>query len=777
MFQDDRSSLVRVGLVDRVRELATVREQIGHGRPVTLTGVGGVGKTRLALRAAQELRVFFPDGTWFVRIDEIRHPALLAHGVTAAMGVVDQPGRAPADVLLDFLAGRKALLVLDGCEHLREAVGELIGTLRKGAPGVRFIATARQGLAMPEEYRLVVRPLPVPTEADCERPVFHPADLRRLAEVESVRLFVLRAAEAVPGFALTAGNAPQVARLCRRLDGIPFAIELAAVRMREMPLEEVLGRLRDRFAVLGAARPGLPRHQTLRTAIGWSHELCTPAERLLWARLSVFEGGFDADAASAVCADERLPAGTVCALLAGLVDKSILYLGDHDDGTRYRLLDTVREYGLGWLRLLGEEQLMRRRHRDHYLVVARRADRDWFGAHQFALYRGLLADLGNFRGALTYEGVGEADRRAGLELAAALWPLWIVRGLTREGRYHLERLLADEPPPGPERARARCHLAWVAFARADVEVACETAEVARAEALDHGDHLLALRARVIACIAAGTGGNLPGPADAPPPVPGVSGGGWKVDGGSARPEADPQDDAREAGPQGGAREVGPRDAVGEAGRRDAVRRVGARDAAREAAHVLSGTLDDVLSARAGRPDDLDPLLALGVIGLLLDRCGELDRAADLLVRAVELCAGHGDLWWWSHLDWILARVELRRDRPEEASGRARAALAVKLEFQDAMGAALQLEVLAAAAVALGGPARAARLHGVAAAVLHTATTPGLSILALGDIHDEAERAARDRLGDAAYEHERDAGAVLDQEAAVAYALAPDAREP
>lgn len=719
VFQDDRSLLVRVGLVDRVRELATVREQIGHGRAVTLTGVGGVGKTRLALRAAQELRVSFPDGTWFVRIDEIRHPALLAHGVTAAMGVVDQPGRSQADVLLDFLAGRKALLVLDGCEHLREAVGDLIGMLREGAPGVRFIATARQGLAMPDEYRLVVRPLPVPGEADCERLTFHPSDLRRFAEIESVRLFTMRAAEAAPGFTLTAGNAGQVARLCRRLDGIPFAIELAAVRMRDMPLDEVLGRLRDRFAVLGAARPGLPRHQALRTAIGWSHELCAPAERLLWARLSVFEDGFDADAVRAVCADERLRADDVSALLAGLVDKSILYLGDHDDGTRYRLLDTVREYGLGWLRLLGEEQRMRRRHRDHYLEVARRIDRDWFGAHQFALYRGLLADLGNFRTALAYEGMGEADRRAALELAAALWPLWIVRGLTREGRYHLERLLADEPPPGPERARARCHLAWVAFARADVEVASETAEAARMEAVDHGDHLLALRARVIACISIGTGGNLAAPPAASAGVAGV---------------------------------------------------------AREAALVLRGALDDVLAARAGRPDDLDPLLALGVIGLLLDRCGELDQAADLLVRAVELCAGHGDLWWWSHLDWILARVELRRDRPEEASGRARAALAVKLEFQDAMGAALQLEVLAAAAVALGGPVRAARLHGVAAAVLHTATTPGLSVLTLGDIHDAAERAARDRLGDVAYERERDAGAVLDREEAVAYALAPDAPE-
>ncbi|MEV4252928.1 hypothetical protein AB0J52_07130 [Spirillospora sp. NPDC049652] len=724
VFQDDRSLLVRVGLVDRERELATVREQIGHGRPVTLTGVGGVGKTRLALRAAQELRAGFPDGTWFVRIDEIRHPALLAHGVTAAMRVVDQPGRSQVDVLLGFLSARRALVVLDGCEHLREAVGELIGTLREGAPGVRFIATARQGLAMPGEYRLVVRPLPVPAEADCERLAFHPGDLRRLARIESVRLFALRAAEAAPGFTLTAGNAPQVARLCRRLDGIPFAIELAAVRMREMPLDEVLGRLRDRFAVLGAARPGLPRHQTLRTAIGWSHELCTPTERLLWARLSVFEDGFDADAVRAVCADERLSADEVPALLAGLVDKSILYLGDHDDGTRYRLLGTVREYGLGWLRLLGEERRMRRRHRDHYLEVARRVDRDWFGAHQFALYRGLLADLGNYRTALAYDGSGEADRRAALELAAALWPLWIVRGLTREGRHHLERLLADEPPPGPERARARCHLAWVAFARADVEAACEAAEAARAEALDHDDQLLALRARTIACVARGTSGTLPG----------------------------------------GSLASSPRDA-------------GTRDVAREAALVLTETLDHILATRAGRPDDLDPLLALGVIGLLLDRCGELDQAADLLVRAVELCAGHGDLWWWSHLDWILARVELRRGRPAEASGRARTALAIKLEFQDAMGAALQLEVLAAAAVALGGPGRAARLHGVASAMLRTATTPGLSLLALGDIHAEAERAARTGLGDAAYEREREAGALLEQEAAIAYALAADAAEP
>ncbi|MFC4913394.1 ATP-binding protein [Actinomadura gamaensis] len=725
--------LARVGLVDRDRELATVREQVGRGRPVTLTGVGGVGKTRLALRAAQELRTLFRDGAWFVRIDEIRQPGLLAHGVAAAMGVADQPRRPQADVLLEYLADREALLVLDGCEHLREAVGELAGRVREDAPGVRILATARQGIAMPDEYRLVVRPLPVPADADCERRDFHPADLRRLARVEAVRLFTLRAAEAAPGFALTAANARQIALLCRRLDGVPFAIELAAVRLREMSLDEVLRRIGDRFAVLGAARPGLPRHQTLRTAIGWSHELCTPAERLLWARLSVFEDGFDADAVRAVCADDRLPARDVPMLLAGLVDKSILYLGDDDDGTRYRLLDTIREYGLGWLRLLGEEQRMRRRHRDHYLEVARRVDREWFGANQFVLYRGLLANLGNFRTALGYESVADADRRASMELAAALWPLWIVRGLTREGRYHLERLLDDEPPPGLERARARCHLAWVAFARADVESACESAETARSEALDLGDHLLALRARMIACVSVGTSGHLPSPLAAPSPAVRESRGGAEAG----------------SGPHG---------------------------LAREAALVLSDTLDDVLAGDAGRPDDLDPLLALGVIGLLLDRCGELDRAADLLVRAVELCAGNGDLWWWSHLDWILACVELRRGRPVEASGRARAALAVKLEFQDAIGAAMQLEVLAAAAVALGGPVRAARLHGIASAVLRTATTPGLSVLALGDVHAEAERAARERLGDMAYERERDFGAALDQEAAVAYALAPDTAE-
>ena len=250
-------------------------------RLVTLTGVGGVGKSRLALRAAAQLQAQFPDGAWLVQLSALQHGALLGHAISQALGLVDQTFRPLGEVLTDYLAERRLLLVLDTCEHLVEECAETTEMLLETAAGLRILATTRQSLDVPGEQVLIVGPLPVPEPATA-----------RGGRDDAVALFCDRAAEVAPDFALTEDNRGEVARLCRRLDGIPLAIELAAVRLRDLSVDQLARRLDDRFALLGSAgdQATLLRHQTLRTAIGWSHELCEPQERLLWARLSVFAG-------------------------------------------------------------------------------------------------------------------------------------------------------------------------------------------------------------------------------------------------------------------------------------------------------------------------------------------------------------------------------------------------------------------------------------------------------------------------------------------------------
>src|SRR5215831_2521767 len=304
--------------VGRRGELAEVRRLLASSRLVTLTGVGGVGKTRLALRAAAELRRAFRDGVWLVRLDQLREEALVAEAVAGALGLQDRAGYAPAAALAEYLAGRQLLLVLDNCEHLVDAVAELADLLLRTAAGLRVLATSREALTIDGESVLAVPPLPVP-------PPGRRLTAAELTRFPAVGLFAERAAQVVPGFAVTEANAAAVAGICARLDGLPLAIELAAARLPVLSAEQIDERLGDRLGLLtagGRARPA--RQQTLRASIEWSWELCTRAERLLWARCSVFAGGFELDAAEGICAGRLLAAGDVLELLAALAGKSIL---------------------------------------------------------------------------------------------------------------------------------------------------------------------------------------------------------------------------------------------------------------------------------------------------------------------------------------------------------------------------------------------------------------------------------------------------------------------
>ena len=323
----------------REAELAQLQELLSASRLVTLIGIGGVGKTTLAAHAAAELRPQFSDGVWWVELAELREGALLTEVVAAALGVRDQMGRALSDVLVDFLAQRQTLLVLDNCEHLIDDVAKLAELLLRDCPQLQILATSREVLDIEGEAVLRLAPLSCPALDD-------DPTLRTLAGYEAVQLFVQRARAAVPGFELDAHNATAIARCCARLEGLPLAIELAAARMRAMSAEQIAERaLRPlRLALPRAAAAPSTRRQSLAACVEWSYELCTQSEQRLWCRLSVLAESFDLPTARGICGDD-VPAHEFLDLLCALVDKSILIRTEHHGVVRFRLLETLRDYG------------------------------------------------------------------------------------------------------------------------------------------------------------------------------------------------------------------------------------------------------------------------------------------------------------------------------------------------------------------------------------------------------------------------------------------------
>ncbi|MFI1831693.1 ATP-binding protein [Streptomyces olivaceoviridis] len=428
-------------LIGRRTETARIARLLSGARLVTLSGVGGVGKTRLALRvAADAARSAFPDGVYVAELAALRDPEQLAPSVLGTLDVAN-PGRPGADAtaaLVARLCERRALLVLDNCEHLIDACARLADALLRAAPGLRVLATSRQPLGIAGEHVFPVEPLPVPA-ADQGHGV------RALSDNPAVALFTDRAAAVLPGFTVTESDAAAVAELVRRLDGLPFAIELAAARIRSLTPHEILERLTDRFALLtGGSRVAADRQRTLRALIDWSHELCTERERLLWARASVFRGGFDLESLERVCADAELPPAALLDTLDALVVKSIVNCRHESGRARYHMLETVREYGHERLAASGSLDAIRRRHRDRYAELTARAGQEWFGPRQVDWFTRLRLDHPNLRAALEFclERPGQA--RAGLALAVSPRHYWITAGLLSEGRRWLSRLLAAD---------------------------------------------------------------------------------------------------------------------------------------------------------------------------------------------------------------------------------------------------------------------------------------------------------------------------------------------
>jgi predicted ATPase len=410
--------------VGRRRELRELRTSLSHTRLLTLTGAGGSGKTRLAVELAGSEESAYSDGAVFVELAPVEDADLVVQSCAAALDVRALPGRALGDTVVDFVASRSLLLVLDNCEHVLVAAAELVRRLLRGAPQLRILATSREPLRVPGETVFVVPSLTSP-DPDVPQP---PSELRRY---EGVRLFVERAAAAAPGFDLDPANADAVARICFRLDGLPLALELAAARLGALTPAAIAERLDDRFRLLRAGNRAAPtRQQTLEATLAWSYELLAPDERILFRRLAAFSGSFDLEAAEAVCAGERLPAEEVADVLARLVEKSLVMTADRGTDRRYRLLETVRMYANRLLEDSGETAAVACRLVDWALLLAERER----GSPRLDM------DAPNFRRVLDLL-MGD-DPEAALRLSVALWPFWLRRIDLDEGLRRFDDVLA-----------------------------------------------------------------------------------------------------------------------------------------------------------------------------------------------------------------------------------------------------------------------------------------------------------------------------------------------
>jgi predicted ATPase/class 3 adenylate cyclase/DNA-binding CsgD family transcriptional regulator len=417
-----RLPLQPTSFVGRRAEILDVREALAENQLVTLTGAGGVGKTRLAVQIATEVADEYAEGVWYVDLASITHPDVVPVAVMRALGLTDQQGRSTMDALAGFIGDRRMLLVLDNCEHLLDACARLVGAVLSSCPQVSVLATSRE-------------PIRAAGEITWQVPSLSLAD-------EAVDLFAVRARHVRPDFQISEDSAATVAEICARLDGMPLAIELAAARVRALSPTEILDSLHDRFRLLtGGARTAVRRQQTLRASVDWSHALLTAPERILFRRLSVFLGGFDLDAAQAVAGGGEVERYQILDQLALLVDKSLVAADNAAGRTRYRMLETVRQYALEKLGESGEGDEVRNRHRDHYSNMAAALDNPAGPGPRVSIKK-VESEIDNLRAAFAWSRENSDTERA-LVLASSLQPLWIIRGRLLEGLAWFDTALAD----------------------------------------------------------------------------------------------------------------------------------------------------------------------------------------------------------------------------------------------------------------------------------------------------------------------------------------------
>jgi predicted ATPase/DNA-binding CsgD family transcriptional regulator len=452
-----------------------VEALLSEHRLLTLTGPGGSGKTRLALRVASEVLDGYRDGVWFVDLAPLSDPELVPQALASVLGVREAPSSSLTQTLSEHLLSRTMLLVLDNCEHLVGACASLAEALLRRCPSLRVLATSREALGVLGEAIFAVPPLSLPDPR-------HLPALESLSHYEAARLFVDRAGAVKPGFALTEANATAIAQVCHRLDGIPLALELAAARARALSVEQISERLKDSFRLLtGGGRAALAHQRTLRAAMDWSHDLLSEDERVTFRRLSVFAGGWTLEAAEAVCVGEGIDEGEVMDLLASLVDKSLVLVTEQrDGGVRYRMLETVRQYGREKLEGSGEAEQVRGRHAAWFLALAEEAGPLMMGRDQVGWLDRTWSEQHNFRTAMRFF-LDRKDADQAISLTWAFWRYWWVTGLQREARRWMEEVLQGGDLPGDDvyparRAQANLIVGTYAWSEGDLASALPALE-------------------------------------------------------------------------------------------------------------------------------------------------------------------------------------------------------------------------------------------------------------------------------------------------------------
>ncbi|MGW0575354.1 ATP-binding protein [Streptomyces sp. NPDC002920] len=575
-----------------------------------------MGKTRLALEAASVSVKAFPDGVWLVDLAPVQCPAAVPGTAATALGLPDGGARPVLEQLAGHLAGRRALVVLDNCEHLVDACAELAHALLSAAADLRILATSRRTLGITGENVVTVAPL---------------------APHEAVELLRDRTTDVQQGFRISDANSAAVSRLCADLDGLPLAIELAAFRLRTLSVEQVADRLENRFALLtSGSRTARPHQRTLRAMVDWSYELCAPAERLLWNRLSVFTGGFTLDAAESVCAGEGIAPDELLDLLDRLVAQSVVLPTEREDRPGYRMLETIRQYGRERLDESGEEQRLLRRHRDFFLSLAEHIADRWCGPDQQEGLARLRAEQANLQAALDCED----DPQATLALAAALRFHWCVGGFLSEGRRRLECALAAAPEHTPARARGLWAAAWVALLQGDLVVVDGWLDEADALGEQLNDPVVRAYVQVLRGSAAAFRGR----------------------------------------------------------REEAVSLFEAAVTAHTAAGEETGVVFALFQLAIAQTDLRDP------------------RGPETGRRAVATAEAHGERWARAHALWALGYDAWLLGYEETARALTQAGLEFARGFNDSLGAALMLELLAWATASGGDHERAGRLLGAGGAL-------------------------------------------------------------
>lgn len=448
--------------VGRRKELTEARATLSRSRLTTLTGPGGVGKTRLGVELTQRSRRQFKDGTWLVDLASLNRGAPISPAVASALAIPDQSNRTALERVVNFLRDKELLLFLDNCEHVLRGAVELVERVLAAAPGVRVLTTSREPLNIAGESNYPVPPLAIPSAADEQSD-------QNLEQFESVAFLVDRARNVIGDFTITPENRRAVIELCTRLDGMPLAIEFAAARLQSMSVTQLLDRLDQRFRLLSrGSRTAQPRHRTLQALIDWSYELCSPEEQLLWQRLTVFPGSFDLDAAEEICGFDELTPELVMDLLDRLVSKSILLTERVGESVRYRQLMTVREYGAERL-AEGAAGELRRRHRDCYLHRAETMVAQWCSPRQGEFILRARTERHNSMAALQWSVATPGELTAATRLAVALRHHWVSDGYLSEGRFWLDRVLGgyDDAAASPERGAALWVVSWVSLLQGD----------------------------------------------------------------------------------------------------------------------------------------------------------------------------------------------------------------------------------------------------------------------------------------------------------------------